>query len=58
MYNIDEKKLNESVIVFDSFMNAALQKMSGDSDIDIVEVMTAYNVIKTTLSMIPINKKD
>lgn len=55
MFKIDEKKLEESVQTFDNFMNIALDKLSGDPAVNIVKIMTAYNVIKTALSLVKLN---
>lgn len=55
MFKIDEKKLEESVQTFDDFMNIALDKLSGDPAVNIVKIMTAYNVIKTALSLVKLN---
>lgn len=55
MFKIDEKRLEESVQTFDDFMNIALDKLSGDPAVNIVKIMTAYNVIKTALSLVKLN---
>jgi hypothetical protein len=55
VFKIDEKKLEESITTFDNFMNLALDKLSGNPDVNIVKIMTAYNVIKTALSSVKLN---
>jgi hypothetical protein len=55
VFKIDEKKLEESIATFDNFMNLALDKLSGNPDVNIVKIMTAYNVIKTALSSVKLN---
>lgn len=55
MFKIDEKRLEDSVQTFDDFMNIALDKLSGDPAVNIVKIMTAYNVIKTALSLVKLN---
>lgn len=54
---LTQEKINESIEVFDQFMNVAITKLSTSGEVDIVKVMTAYNQLKMALSTVNINNQ-